>query len=529
MRRARGNSPLNSISNFNPALEPGPGQRLAAVRRRFDFAVVEQRMPVAVIALCYLALPSLLSLVSIRWLNAMPHGFVNLEVLAIGAIGVFLPPWIVFPLLVADLLADCVYSICYTYQFSVRDLIESVHFLGALPGSRLVAGCGEAAVAIVLCAVLALARPHPRSRMRTACALLGLIAALLPVDILSGQNPLWHQDVSLLSGRVTRSPFLTLAVRALAADRTEWKAHSAENMPMDSASAQLTPWLSGSRLSTAPPNVVLIVVESWGLLLDPHLAQALTAPYDDPAVARRYRVSYGAAPFTGLTVPGEARELCHSTMGFGILHPSAEIEEQCLPGRFHTLGYQNIALHGYAGEMFYRAAWYRELGFDRTWFAPELRLAGLPRCEGAFPGICDSAIAGFIGGMLGAAQTDIRHGQSNARNAQPKFIYWVTLNSHLPVPARPDLPADGVCAAEPALRGSAALCSWFRLVRTVHTSVSRLAAQVAAPTVFILVGDHAPPFARPGLRGRFSQSMVPYVMLTPVSLPAHESAHESTH
>lgn len=517
---------MNSISNMNPPLEAKLAQRPVTAEGRLAPAAVRWRLPVSLFALCYLILPSLLSLVSIRWLNAMPHGFVNVEVLAIGSVGVFLPRWAVFPLLAADLLADCAYSICYTYQFSVRDLIESIHFLGALPGSRLMAGCGVAAVAVLLCAVLALIRPHKNNRMHTACVLLGLIAVLLPVDVLSGQNPLWHQDVSLLSGRVTRSPFLTLAVRALAADRTEWKARSAENMPMDAASAQLTPWLNRSGLDrpasvATRPNVVLIVVESWGLLLDPHLAQALTAPYADSAIVGSYRVNYGAVPFTGLTVPGEARELCHSTMGFGILHPSAETTEQCLPGRLHALGYENIALHGYAGEMFYRAAWYRKLGFDRTWFASDLRKAGLPRCEGAFPGVCDGAIAGFIGDMLGGAQTDVRDGQLNARSTQPKFIYWVTLNSHLPVPARPDLPADTACTAEPALHASTALCSWFRLVRTVHASVSRVAAQVATPTVFILVGDHAPPFARPSLRSRFSQSLVPYVMLTPVSLSTH--------
>ena len=466
-------------------------------------------LPVSLFTFCYLVLPSLLSLLSIRWLNAMPHGFVNLEILAIGAIGVFLPRWAVFLLLFVDLLADCAYSICYTYQFSVSDLIESLHFVGALPSSRLVAGCGVVAIAVLLCWVLALVQPPASRRVRAAGALLGLTAILLPVDVLGGQNPIWRQDVSLLSGRVTRSPVLTLAVRAIAARRTEWRARSAENAPMDSASAQLTPWLAPSQSGATRPNVVLIVVESWGLPLDTHLAQALTASYAEPAIARSYRVSYGAIPFSGLTVPGEARELCHSTMGFGVLHPSAAMTQECLPGQFHALGYRNTAVHGYVGEMFYRASWYRELGFDRTWFGPELQHAGLPRCEGAFPGICDGAVPRLIADAL-----------LDARGPQPQFIYWVTLNSHLPVPARPDLPADNACAADPALRASAALCSWFRLVRAVHASVSQLAVQtLARPTIFVLVGDHAPPFADPELRSQFSASQVPYVMLTPVSLP----------
>jgi hypothetical protein len=463
----------------------------------------------------YLLLPSLLSFLSIRLLNALPHGIVNLEILAIAAVGVFLPRWLVFLLLLADLLADCAYSICYTYQFSVSDLFESLRFLSVLPGSRLIAGCAVVGVVIFISVVLALVRPRPQQRMRTACALAAVAAVLLPIDMLSGQNPLWHQDVSLLSGRVTRSPILTLGVRALFAHRTELSASHAQNEPMASASAQMTPWLTASVSAAERPDVVLIVVESWGLPLDSYLAQALTAPYASAAIAHSYRVSYGTAPFTGLTVPGEARELCLSTMGFGILHPSAQVAQRCLPGQFHALGYENIALHGYVGEMFYRAQWYRELGFDRALFGPELGQIGLRRCGGAFPGICDGAIARFIGDSL-----------LDTRQAQPKFIYWVTLNSHLPVPARPDLPADDSCTTDPALRSSAALCSWFRLVRAVHQSVSQVAVQTVArtaarPTVFILVGDHAPPFGDPRLRSRFSASQVPYVMLTPVYMPLH--------
>jgi hypothetical protein len=469
------------------------------------------RLPVYAVVLLYLALPCLLSLLCVRLLNALPHGYVNLEFLVIGAAAMFLPRSIVFCLLLADSLADCAYSICYTYQFSVSDLLESSRFLGSLPAVRLAAGCTVAALAVLLCCALSSVRPHPRRRMHASLALVGLAAVLLPIDMLSGQNPLLHEDLSLLSGRVTRSPILTLGVRALYAHRTEQSAIRAQNTPMTSASAQLSSWLGAQPHANARPDLVLIVVESWGQMLDPHLAASLTAPYADAAIAHRYRVSYGAAPFAGLTVPGEARELCHSAIGFGILHAAAQVAEQCLPSRLHAQGYESTAIHGYAGEMFYRAAWYRALGFDRTLFGRDLRALGLPRCGGAFPGVCDGAIANFIGNDLLAAPQQ-----------EPRFVYWVTLNSHLPVPARPNLPDDNACSADPALDGSAALCSWYRLVRAVHVSVSQIAAQAKRPTVFVLVGDHAPPFANPRLRSRFSASQVPYVMLTPASLSPRE-------
>ena len=76
---------MNSFSNYNSLLETDHTHHVAVARR---WVALAWRLPVSLVALGYLVLPSLLSLLSIRWLNAMPHGFVNLEVLAIGAAGV---------------------------------------------------------------------------------------------------------------------------------------------------------------------------------------------------------------------------------------------------------------------------------------------------------------------------------------------------------------------------------------------------------------------------------------------------------
>jgi hypothetical protein len=461
----------------------------------------------AAVVLCYIALPNLPTLLSIWLLNAQQHGYVNLESLLIGALGIFLPRWVVFFLLLLDSLADCAYSICYTYQFSLTDLLQSLRFVDDLPPERVIAGFAVAGSAALACWGLAQARPSPRRRLGTCGVLLALVAILLPVDILNGQNSLWHQDVSFFSFRVARSPVLVLAVRELSARSTESRARRAGDEPMQSASAGMMPLLGDPVHGGEPPNIVLVVVESWGLPLDLGLARAITAPYSDPAITGKYRVVNGTAPYPGLTVPGEARELCHSTMGFGILRLSSEQAQRCLPDQLRARGYESTAIHGYAGEMFYRAAWYRKVGFDRTWFAADLKGIGLPQCGGAFPGICDGAIANFIGSSL-----------LSSKRPQPEFIYWVTLNSHLPVPARPALPDDNACAARAELRDSAALCSWFRLVRAVHQSVSRIATgALARPTIFVLVGDHAPPFGDPQLRGQFSATQVPYVMLVPLS------------
>jgi hypothetical protein len=467
------------------------------------------RMPVYAIALLYLTASNLPLLLSTRAFGATPHGVFNVEYLLIGAVSVFVPRSTVFLLLCAESLADFAYSICYTFQFSLEDMLSSLRYLTLLPRVRVLEGFVLLPAVILVCGTLSLARPRPQMRLRTAAVMLLLVAAFVPVDILSGQNPVWRKgDVALLSFRVARSPLLALGVREVKTERVYAGSRSSGEAPMPAASDGAVSLLDARPGTALFPNIVLIVVESWGALLDPHLAHALTAPYDDPRVLSRYSASYGTVPFTGLTVPGEARELCHSTIGFGIVHLSAEQSERCLPALFHAHGYKNVAIHGYVGQMFSRSSWYREIGFDEMWFQPDLKRAGLPACVGAFPGICDASIADWIGTSLLSRDRD-----------QPMFLYWVTLNSHVPEPAHPDLPDDGVCNTQPALRDSTALCSWFRLVRTVHQSIEKVALQAPSrPTVFVLVGDHAPPFGDTALAEQFSSTQVPYVLLTPVDL-----------
>jgi hypothetical protein len=467
------------------------------------------RMPIYAIAILYLTFSNIPLLLSTSIFGETPHGFFNIEFLLIGAVGVFMPRSTVFLLLCAESFADFAYSICYTFQFSPADMLSSLRYLTLLPRVRVLEGLALLPMVILVYAVLSLARPRPQMRLRTSGIMLVLVAVLVPVDILSGQNPVWHRgDVALLSFRVTRSPLLALGVREVKTERVYATSRGAEDAPMPAASDRVVTLLEGRPGTALAPNVVLIVVESWGAPVDARLAQALTAPYDNPRMERKYTASYGTVPFTGLTVPGEARELCHSTIGFGIVHLSAKDSERCLPVFFHAHGYKNIAIHGYVGQMFSRSTWYPKIGFDETWFQPDLEKAGLPSCIGAFPGICDTSIANWIGNSL----------FTKDRN-QPMFLYWVTLNSHVPEPVYPDLPDDGVCTTQPALRDSAALCSWFRIVRAVHQSIEQVALrQNSRPTVFILVGDHAPPFGKAALAEQFSNTQVPYVMLTPRAL-----------
>lgn len=252
------------------------------------------------------------------------------------------------------------------------------------------------------------------------------------------------------------------------------------------------------------PNLVVVVVESWGLATDLPVRNSLVQPYTATRLLARYRVAQGSVPFHGSTIAGEARELCGKNMGFDIISADPQELKGCLPLYLAARGYRSLAVHGMYGRMFDRRTWYQRIGFEEQWFEDRLEKTGLPKCVGALVGTCDAAIADWLAQRLNRQQTD------------PQFLYWMTLNSHLPVSVPSVLPAEGSCTGSPVLSQFLSYCSWYHLIFNVHDSVARMAmSEMVRPTVFVVVGDHAPPFANPALRSQFSGSTVPYVLLIP--------------
>lgn len=154
--------------------------------------------------------------------------------------------------------------------------------------------------------------------------------------------------------------------------------------------------------------------------------------------------------------------------------------------------------------MFNRSVWYQTIGFQESWFHSQLKRQRLRDCPGAFVGTCDADIAAWIGQRLGA------------QSSQSQFIHWMTLNSHLPVNVPTNLPGGALCSASLALHADTVLCSWYQLIVNVQRSVAEIALKPSGrPTVFVIVGDHAAPFADPALQQRFRPAEVPYVVLLP--------------
>jgi hypothetical protein len=461
-----------------------------------------------------------------HWLRLLPLGWVCLEYAGVGLLALFVPRIVATALLILLIVADLTSAVSKTYYLPPSECLASMGALREFSGVRLLV-TGAVAVLVLLVASISAFFPLTaiRSFYRTRAALCLVVFVVLgvtidyvsiaretghaaspfhmarPVDAnkFSSYKNLWISRYTLL--RLVRNEGLFGAKRnAIGSTR-------ADGSPIPSATAMAISSLGlGTGKSTMEtPNLVVILVESWGLESDASIRNALVRPYAQPGLHTRYEVSQGIVPFHGGTVAGEARELCGNNMGLEIMNASAQQLQDCLPDRLASLGYRNLALHGMSGYVFSRSIWHGLIGFQEQWFRDQFRQEGLPDCAGAFNGTCDASIAEWIGKRLGT------------KEQHPDFVYWITLNSHLPVPIPSGLQAGASsCSLSPTLSEQPALCSWYQLVFNVHESVSKLAmGKLTRPTVFVIVGDHAPPFASATRRALFSDTFVPYVLLVP--------------
>jgi hypothetical protein len=402
---------------------------------------------------------------------------------------------------------DLAYAVGRTYMLSLVDMAEGAPSALMYGREHLLCIAGILLLLTAVCALsvtLAADSFDIAGRRRTSGVLVAVSVAGFSVDYSRGEIALFHDD-SQTGQRMVRNSLHRLLVD-IRNVREDELAHRGVTERFAGASVQLMEVADHGEIpgNTMLPDIVFVLVESWGRAESEQLASALTAPYRSKAIKGMYQVSMGTTAFHGATVAGELRELCGTTLGLGVIAAPAAGLKDCLPERLQKSGYHTVAVHGFDGAMFERISWYPKMGFEETWFRRDFKERGLPECPGPLPGICDAAIAGWLGDRLEEARA-------------PQFIYWVTLNSHLPVPLTNGVVDPASCSGI-AMLSDEALCAWYQLVENVHRSVADLAVRrTKRPSIFVIVGDHAPPFASEARREQFSSSVVPYVMLIPKS------------
>lgn len=248
---------------------------------------------------------------------------------------------------------------------------------------------------------------------------------------------------------------------------------------------------------------LLVMVESLGLPSgDPELRRRLFASFLSPEVRRRYTVTTGTSLFYNSTTAGEIRELCGRWGDYYELVNRRD--DTCLPARLRQRGYDTVAWHSFRGDLFDRKLWYPNIGFNRMVFADKLVPQGTGLCGGVFPGACDRRVPPLIGKALTQA-------------TKPTFFYWLTVNSHLPVPSGENLDVDGCARLSPRLaREMPMVCRQLAVWQSIDRALAKtIMADDFPATDILIVGDHMPPYFDRAMRTQFDSRHVPWIRLTP--------------
>jgi phosphoglycerol transferase MdoB-like AlkP superfamily enzyme len=267
--------------------------------------------------------------------------------------------------------------------------------------------------------------------------------------------------------------------------------------PFDSAMRQ-----SGMEKFAGRPdgrNILVVMVEGLGRYARREDQELILRPFRRADVASRYEVTSGEVPFYGSTASGEVRELC------GQWREYRDYIEQpgpgCLPARLARAGYRTTAMHGFTADFYDRDKWFPNIGFQRLLFAEDLYGAADRQCGPVFRGLCDSDLASRVAALL------------KAPGDEPRFLYWLTLNTHLPI-ARDDAPDVLGCDDGGGRFADRSVCDLTEMFLDVLERVARLAADRDMPKMDILiVGDHTPPYWKRHRRAFFKTGNVTWISL----------------
>lgn len=246
-------------------------------------------------------------------------------------------------------------------------------------------------------------------------------------------------------------------------------------------------------------DVVIVIVEGLGMPVAPVEGGLFNADWDRPHWRERYEVAHGLVPYYGSTTNAELRELCGV---WGRYFKFDFSKADCLPNVYRSAGYETVAMHAFDGSFFDRIRWYPLLGFGQIHFKASLEAEGAQSCGGVFPGACDKDIPKLLAARLKQA-------------GKPQFIYWLTLNTHLPVIADPKLGTEQCDLGEANWRTeNPQLCRMFMLHHQLADAIDHMVMDPALPPIdLLIVGDHMPPFTSRDQRARFMPKEVPWILL----------------
>lgn len=421
----------------------------------------------------------------------MRRPWINVDYLSIAFLAVFLPRRWTALLLALVLGNDVLGLVAPIYHFPLADLfrwwrgIFLINWSYSLPLTLIF----FLFVGLVSVIIVRLANPQRRSG-ETALALFGCC-------VLACAAPLLDVDAAYSGTWATLLSFKTVAT-------AEGDLRGIPLSVNEAATGRLLEDAASAKAELTKKQIVVIVVESMGVFKNAETQKQMLAPLLNDEMRRRYKIAAGTIPFHGHTIDGEFRELC----GLRLTSYGEEKFPKCLPSDLKDLGFETIAFHGFTGQFYQRYSWYPKLGFEHVYFAEEMHQLGIDKtCGSGFQGVCDTSVAELVHKEL-------------LDRSRPKFVYWMTLNSHLPMDPEETKPSTFDCAQTPETHARRGVCLNTKMIHLVLSTIEKIALDPKLPpTEFVVTGDHMPPFASSTNREFYSPKDVPFIVLKPSSLP----------
>jgi len=316
---------------------------------------------------------------------------------------------------------------------------------------------------------------------------------------------LLHRFSETLKGVSTLPAMLTifaiLGANALGGVLPMWSSTSSFAKTPDFGSALLASDILSD--DGAPErNVLFVMVEGMGKFSNSEHREYLEDRLKGDGLLRRYDISSGSSPYWGSTTGGEMRELCGRWGDFVDFLDGMQID--CLPNRLARVGFETTSFHAFSGDFFSRTEWYPSVGFNQMRFgedmAEQFAKGEVPLCGITFQGMCDNAVA------------DIVHQYLTDGSIEPRFTYWLTLNSHIPI--APDEGTNHFNCETGGPFDDRFICDMTEMWMDVFDQVVAMANDPnLPPTDIILVGDHHPPMWTRSGRKQFEKGKVSWFAL----------------
>jgi len=258
-------------------------------------------------------------------------------------------------------------------------------------------------------------------------------------------------------------------------------------------------------------NVLLVLVEGMGAYADPRERDLLESKLRAVS-GSRFTLTHGVNRHYGSTSGAMSRELC-GKWGTFLSYMDGKPHD-CLPSRLAKAGFETVSYDGFSSELFSLRDWYPRIGLQRLNFRDDMQrdhpaIVGR-ECGTAVRGLCDDDVGKVIRGDLAAT------------GDKPKFVYWLTLNSHLPYTPLENGPLR--CETPEAPIADKVPCELTEIWMRIFDTVAGIASDPAMPPLdIIVVGDHNTPMWSRAAASHFRPGLVDWYKLE-YRAPAAEAA-----